>query len=205
MKEKQKNGTMKVKVNLILTAVIMIAVGVLFVIYPKASLGTLTWLLGVLILASGCFTILFSLKAQKILPNASSSTLLGVFQIMLGSLFVLNHFGMLKDSAIGVLFATWVMYEGLSLVISSFGYKRATFGNWWVMLLFGLLNVVLGYVALLYAEQISTVLAVIVGLGIVGNGVMRIVAFIAIQRIEKRLKQQAEAVQEVMGENEEEK
>ena len=203
---------MKVKVNLILTAVIMIAVGVLFVIYPMASLGledkgekSLTWLVGVLILASGCFTILFSLKAQKILPNASSSTLLGVFQIMLGSLFVLSHFDLLKDNAIGVLFGTWVMYEGLSLVVSSFGYKKATFKHWWVMLLFGLLNVVLGYVALLYAdpEQISTVLIVIVGLGIVCNGVMRIVAFIAIARIEKRVKQQAEAVQEMLGEKEE--
>lgn len=195
---------MKVKVNLILTAVIMIAVGVLFVIYPKDSLGLLTWLLGVLILASGVFTILFSLKAQKVLPNASSSTLLGVFQIMLGSLFVLNHFDKLQEGAIGVLFAIWVMYEGLSLVISSFGYKKATFRHWWVMLLFGLLNVVLGYVALLNADKISPVLAVIVGLGIVANGVMRIVAFIAITRIEKKLKQQPAAVQEATAEKTEE-
>jgi uncharacterized membrane protein HdeD (DUF308 family) len=195
---------MKVKVNLILTAVIMIAVGVLFVIYPKDSLGLLTWLLGVLILASGVFTILFSLKAQKVLPNASSSTLLGVFQIMLGSLFVLNHFDKLQEGAIGVLFAIWVMYEGLSLVISSFGYKKATFRHWWVMLLFGLLNVVLGYVALLNADKISPVLAVIVGLGIVANGVMRIVAFIAITRIEKKLKQQLAAVQEATAEKTEE-
>lgn len=195
---------MKVKVNLIFTAVIMIAVGVLFVIYPKDSLGLLTWLLGVLILASGVFTILFSLKAQKVLPNASSSTLLGVFQIMLGSLFVLNHFDKLQEGAIGVLFAIWVMYEGLSLVISSFGYKKATFRHWWVMLLFGLLNVVLGYVALLNADKISPVLAVIVGLGIVANGVMRIVAFIAITRIEKKLKQQLAAVQEATAEKTEE-
>lgn len=195
---------MKVKVNLILTAVIMIAVGVLFVIYPKDSLGLLTWLLGVLILASGVFTILFSLKAQKVLPNASSSTLLGVFQIMLGSLFVLNHFDKLQEGAIGVLFAIWVMYEGLSLVISSFGYKKATFRHWWVMLLFGLLNVVLGYVALLNADKMSPVLAVIVGLGIVANGVMRIVAFIAITRIEKKLKQQLAAVQEATAEKTEE-
>lgn len=195
---------MKVKVNLILTAVIMIAVGVLFVIYPKDSLGLLTWLLGVLILASGVFTILFSLKAQKVLPNASSSTLLGVFHIMLGSLFVLNHFDKLQEGAIGVLFAIWVMYEGLSLVISSFGYKKATFRHWWVMLLFGLLNVVLGYVALLNADKISPVLAVIVGLGIVANGVMRIVAFIAITRIEKKLKQQLAAVQEATAEKTEE-
>ena len=86
---------MKVKIHLILTAIILMAVGVLCVIYPENSLGPLTWLLGVLILASGCFTILFSLKAQKILPNASSTTLLGVFQIMLGSLFVMSTFNML--------------------------------------------------------------------------------------------------------------
>lgn len=195
---------MKVKIHLILTAIILMAVGVLCVIYPENSLGPLTWLLGVLILASGCFTILFSLKAQKILPNASSTTLLGVFQIMLGSLFVMSTFNMLKNNAIGVLFAIWVMYEGLSLVISSFGYKKATFKHWWIMLLFGLLNVVLGYVALLNAEDVSKVLTVFVGLGVVANGVMRIVAFIAITRIEKKLKQQQEAVQEVLGEKKEE-
>ena len=180
---------MKVKIHLILTAIIMVAVGVLCVIYPENCLGTLTWLLGVLILASGCLTILFSLKAQKIIPNASSTTLLGVFQIMLGSLFVMSSFGMLKPNALGVLFATWVMYEGLSLLVSSFGYKKSQFRHWWIMMLFGLLNVALGYVALLFAEELSRVLVVFVGLGIVCNGVMRIVAFIAITRIEKRLKE----------------
>ncbi len=180
---------MKVKVHLILTAIILVAVGVLCVSYPEKSTQSLTWLLGVLILASGCFTILFSLKAQKIIPNASSSTLLGVFQIMLGSLFIISTFGALNTNAIGVLFATWVMYEGLSLLISSFGYKKAQYGNWWIMLLVGLLNVVLGYIALLNAEDVSKVLTVIVGLGIVADGVMRIVAFIAIARIEKRLKE----------------
>ena len=61
-----------------------------------------------------------------------------------------------------------------------------------------------GYVALLNADKISPVLAVIVGLGIVANGVMRIVAFIAITRIEKKLKQQLAAVQEATAEKTEE-
>jgi len=180
----------------------LVAVGVLCVIYPKDSLGPLTWLLGVLILATGCLTILFSLKAQKVLPNASSSTLLGVFQILLGTLLVANFFGWLKEGALGVLFAIWVMYEGLSLAISSFGYKRAGFVRWWIMLLFGLLNVVLGYIAMLNAESISNILVVIIGLGIVANGVMRIVAFIAISRIEKKIKESEKLVEaEVLGSN----
>lgn len=198
---------MKVKVNLVLTAIILVAVGMLCIIYPEKSLGPLTWLMGALILVSGCFTIIFSIKAQKIIPNASSTTLLGVFQIMLGSLFIMNTFDMLKPDAIGVLFATWVMYEGLSLLISSFGYKRANFGHWWIMLLFGLFNVVMGYIALLNANTISTVLAVLVGIGIVADGVMRIVAFIAISRIEKKLKaatqfETAEVVEELPSQEE---
>lgn len=200
---------MKVKINLVLTAVILVAVGVLCVIYPENSLGPLTWLLGALILLSGCFTIIFSLKAQKIIPNASSTTLLGVFQIMLGSLFVISAFNMLKPNAIGVLFSTWVMYEGLSLLVSAFGYKKAHFGNWWIMLLFGLLNVALGYIALLNAENISKFLAVLVGLGIIADGVMRIVAFIAITRIERKLKEtskfdDAEVVEDNQDKKEEE-
>ena len=180
---------MTAKIPLILTAIILIAVGVICIIYPNDSLGPLTWLLGVLVLASGCFTILFSLRAQNVLPNASSSTLLGVFQIMLGTLFILSSFGRLKDGAIGVLFATWVMFEGLSLLISSFGYKKAKFQSWWIMLLLGLLSVILGYLALLNADKISVVLAIFIGIGIVANGVVRIIAFIAISRIEKQLKE----------------
>lgn len=183
---------MKVKIHLILTAVILIALGVICIIYPSNSLGPMTWLLGALILATGCFTILFSLKAQKVLPNASSSTLLGVFQIMLGSLLVISSFGEDKNSIIGMLFAIWVMYEGLSLSISSFGYKKAQYKQWWIMLLFGLLNVLLGYLAFINAADISAFLAVCVGLGVVSNGVMRIIAFIAIGRIEKRLKESSD-------------
>ena len=86
----------------------------------------------------------------------------------------------------------------LSLLVSSFGYKKSQFRHWWIMMLFGLLNVALGYVALLFAEELSKVLVVFVGLGIVCNGVMRIVAFIAITRIEKRLKEtEAEAEPEI--------
>ena len=91
-----------------------------------------------------------------------------------------------------MLFAIWVMYEGLSLSISSFGYKKAQYKQWWIMLLFGLLNVLLGYLAFINAADISAFLAVCVGLGVVSNGVMRIIAFIAIGRIEKRLKESSD-------------
>ena len=56
------------------------------------------------------------------------------------------------------------------------------------MLLLGLCSIVLGFLALRNPEKTGIFLGVLLGIGILANGIVRIVAFFGLKRIENRLR-----------------
>ena len=80
----------KVNLYLIVTALLLIVLGVICILNPGESFVAMASIIGLLILLTGVFGLLFGLKAQKYLPNAGSTTLLAMFQIVVGVLFVCN-------------------------------------------------------------------------------------------------------------------
>ena len=180
---------------LIVTALLLIVLGVVCILNPGESFAAMAWLVGLLILLSGVFGLLFGLKAQEFLPNSGSTTLLAVFQIVVGVLFVCN--GLIAAESLVVIFAIWVMFEGISLGVLSFDYKRAGYDRWWLMALLGLCSLILGFFALRHPAGVGTIFGVLLGVGIFANGIERIVAFTALKGIQRRLqdiKESAEAI-----------
>lgn len=185
----------KINLYLIVTALLLIVLGVVCILNPGKSFITMASLIGLLILLTGVFGLLFSLRAQKFLPNAGSTTMLAIFQIVVGVLFVCN--GLLAAETLIVVFALWVMFEGISLSVLSFDYKRAGYDRWWLMGLLGLCSLILGFLALRNPDGVGTIFGVLLGVGIFANGIERIVAIIALKHIENRardLKESAEAI-----------
>ena len=56
------------------------------------------------------------------------------------------------------------------------------------MLLLGLCSIILGFLALRNPERTGIILGVLLGLGILANGIVRIVAFFGLKRIENHLR-----------------
>ena len=184
---KPKHLTMKkVNIYLIITAVLLIALGVICIIHPGASFASAAWLMGLLIIASGVFSLIFGLRAQAFLPNAGSTTLLAVFQIIVGLMLATNLLA--SEVALIAVFSMWVMFEGVSLAVLSLDYKKGGYDRWWLMLLLGLCSIILGFLALRNPERTGIILGVLLGLGILANGIVRIVAFFGLRRIENRLR-----------------
>ena len=176
----------KVNIYLIITAVLFIALGVICIIHPGASFASAAWLMGLLIIASGVFSLIFGLRAQAFLPNAGSTTLLAVFQIIVGLMLATNLLA--SEVALIAVFSMWVMFEGVSLAVLSLDYKKGGYDRWWLMLLFGLCSIILGFLALRNPERTGVILGVLLGLGILANGIVRIVAFFGLKRIENHLR-----------------
>ena len=80
----------RVNIYLFLSALLLIVLGVVCILNPGESFVTMAWLVGLLILLTGVFGLLFGLRAQRYLPNAGSTTLLAVFQIVVGLMFLAN-------------------------------------------------------------------------------------------------------------------
>ena len=185
----------RVNFYLLVSALLLIVLGVVCVLNPGESFMSIAWLVGLLILLTGVFGLLFGLRAQRFLPNAGSTTLLAVFQIVVGALFVCN--GLLAAETLIVIFAIWVMFEGISLSVLSFDYKRAGYDRWWLMSLLGLCSLLLGFFALRNPANVGTFFGILLGIGIFANGVERIVAYTALKGIQRRvrdIKESAEAV-----------
>ena len=176
----------RINTYLIITAVLLIALGVVCIIHPGASFASAAWLMGLLIIASGVFSLIFGLRAQAFLPNAGSTTLLAVFQIIVGLMLATNILA--SEVALIAVFSMWVLFEGVSLAVLSLDYKKGGYDRWWLMLLLGLCSIILGFLALRNPERTGVFLGVLLGLGILANGIIRIVAFFGLRRINKRLR-----------------
>jgi uncharacterized membrane protein HdeD (DUF308 family) len=142
--------------------------------------------MGLFILASGISSLIFGLRAQAFLPNAGSTTLLAIFQIIVGLMLATNILA--SQIALIAVFAMWVMFEGVSLAVLSIDYKTGGYDRWWVMLLLGVCSILLGFLAIRKPESTGAFLGILLGLGILANGIVRIVAFFGLKRIENRLR-----------------
>ena len=156
-------------------------IGVICIIHPLDIFVGMAWLVGLLILLAGCTTIFFGLRAQRVLPNAGSTTMLGVLGIIIGIIFLGNS--ILAEGVIAVVFSMWVLFEGISLLMLAFSYKRNGYDKWWIMLLLGICSAVLGLLALTHPIHMGAFMGVLIGIGIFANGVVRLVALVALKHI----------------------
>ncbi len=178
---------------LILTALLLVVLGAVCIVNPKECFETMAWLVGLLILIAGATTLLFSMKARNVLPNTSTTIFLGIFQLFIGVMFLGNM--LLAAETLIVLFSVWVMFEGVSLSVLAFDYKKAGFPHWWTMLLLGVCSIVLGFLAMRKPDVTSALFGVLLGLGILANGIIRLVAFFALKRIDSRLRDLKESAE----------
>lgn len=189
---------MKIKIHLILTGLILLALGIICVLNPFKSFQAVAWLIGLLILCSGVTTLLFGLRAQAILPNAASTTLMAIFQIIIGSIFMLN--GWIAESTLIVVFAVWMLFESLSILVGAFDYRRAGYQQWWLMLIFGIVSVVLSFYAICRPDITAITITALLGLGLMSIGVVRLAAIPAVSRLQRHLDQVHQQAQQLIDE-----
>lgn len=168
----------EVKTYLIVSAILMFVLGFVCIFNPGAGLLSVAWLIGILTLLSGVFTLMFSLKMQRIMPNAATNTLSGMLQIMLGIFFLAGNF--FVAASLPVVFGLWIIIEGISLAVQSFDFKKQGVSQWWGMLIFGICTVILGVVALKNPITAGKTLSILIGIGIIAIAVVKcyIVSFI---------------------------
>ncbi len=176
----------RINIYLMITAILLIVLGVVCILNPGASFASASWLMGLLILVSGVSSLIFGLKAQAVLPNAGSTTLLALFQIIVGLMLATNILA--SEVAMIAVFSMWVMFEGISLAVLSIDYKKGGYNRWWLMTLLGICGIILGFLALRNPEETGAFLGILLGLGILANGVVRIVAFFGLRRITNKVR-----------------
>ena len=173
------------KIWLCIAGLLLIILGVVCIAKPDITLVSAAWVLGCLALIAGITKLVFTLRTQAFLPNSGTRMLSALLDIFFGCFFLFNILG--TAISLPVVFAIWVMIEGVVIAVQSFDYKKVGFPMWWVLLLLGVGAAVLGYFGLKNLDVTAGVLSAIIGIGIIANGLAYIFAVVGVNRFEKRV------------------
>ena len=174
------------------TGVLLVILGILFVANPAGGIFSMAVMLGLFVLFSGIFQLLFVLNAQHLIPNSGTRVLSAVFQIVLGC-FLLSH-KLFVGASLPIIFAVWVLAEGIIGAVKAFDYKQVDYKYWWCILLLGICGAVLGVLGLANLGAAAKTLSVLVGIAIIIEGLSYFVMLGGIKRFEKRVKEVKEGV-----------
>ena len=175
------------KIWLCIAGLLLIILGVVCIAKPDITLVSAAWTLGCLTLIAGMAKMVFTLKTQAFLPNSGTRMLSALLDIFFGCFFLFNILG--TAISLPVVFAIWVMVEGIVIAVQSFDYKTVGFPQWWVLLILGICGAVLGFFGLRNLDVTAGVLSTIIGLGIIANGLAYILAVVGVNRFEKKIEE----------------
>ena len=180
------------KIWLGISGVLLVALGIMCICEPAATLFATAWTIGCFTLLSGIFQLIFAFKTQKFLPNSASRVLSAIFEIIIGIIFLGNNF--FVAATLPIVFVIWIMVEGVVIAINSFDFKKFGFPYWWILLLFGLAGVVFGVLGLRNPDVSAVTLSTLIGIAILLIGVGYLVALCGINRFEKDVKELGKAI-----------
>lgn len=170
------------KIWLAIAGILLVALGVLCICRPAATLFTAAWLIGCLTLFAGISKLVFTFRTQAFLPNSGSRMLSAILQIILGLIFLCNN--LFLAVSLPVIFAMWVLIESVIIAVNSFDYKRASFPGWWAILLLGICGAVLGVMGLRNPDVSAATLTTLIGLGVIAMGAAYLFALVGIKKFE---------------------
>ena len=151
---------------------------------PGFTLSSLAWILGFGTLLIGIIKMVFTFRTQAFVPNSGSRMLSALIDIFFGC-FILFH---LYEAVITLplLFAVWVIIEGISTIVQSFIYKGVGFGGWWGMLLLGIAATFCGFFGFKNLAATASLLSTLVGIAIILIGLGYLIGVIGMKRFEKQ-------------------
>ena len=175
------------KIWLAIAGILLIALGIVCLKNPVATLLSLAWVIGIATVVSGISKLVFAIKSRGVLPNTGIRILSAILIIILG-FFILGH-KFFVSSALPIIFAIWVIIEGITIAVQSFDYKKVGFSGWWVLLIMGVAAAVLGFIGLRNPLSTAKMLSVLISIGIIVLGVSYLLSLIGIKKFERKAKE----------------
>ena len=186
------------KILMCLSGIALVALGVLCIIYPGATLLSLAWLIALLFYLGGCSQMAFWARARKIIPHSGLVFLSALLQIILGCMMLFTPQPTMI--VLPFIFAFWLLFEGVNLAITAVDIKRVGFRKWWVLFCIGLVAAAFGVCCLFYPNVSVETIAVLVGIGIILSGVGYWVRVALVNKVEKRFVGLADRIQAAIKE-----
>lgn len=181
---------------LVISGILLVALGILCIANPEATLFATAWLIGCFTLVSGISRLVFTFRTERYLPNSGTRMLSALLQIFIGILFLCNN--IFVAISIPIVCAMWVIVESVILFIQSFDFKKVGFSSWWLLMLLGIGIAVLGILGLYHLDATGYIVAILIGVAIIAIGIAYLVAFTGIHKFDKEVAKLNNSIKDMM-------
>lgn len=176
----------QLKWNLILLAVIFIALGIVLILWPGATMKTICYLLATMLLAIGVVSLINYLRKDISGIIYRYDLVVGLCAI-LGGILVIVKVDKLTDLIPAVL-GFLVTMSGIMKMQNSVDMLRLGHGTWHVAFAMAIVNIVAGIVLLMNPFEAAQILIMCLGIALVYSGITDLYVTISISRRLSRLK-----------------
>lgn len=159
----------QLKWDALLMGVLNILLGIVALVIPETMEKVLGFLIGAVLIIAGAVSMISYLLRDAHQNYYHNDFLHGLLGILLGIL-VLYKVDIII-SLVPLLLGTLVLVSGLSKLQDVIDLKRMGYGNWIVMLVLALINVVLGLVLLFNPMATAALLFRLLGVGLIFSGI----------------------------------
>lgn len=177
----------QLKWNLILLAVIFIALGIVLILWPGATMKTICYLLAAMLLAIGVVSLINYLRRKDISGIIYRYDLVVGLCAILGGILVIVKVDKLTDLIPAVL-GFLVTMSGIMKMQNSVDMLRLGHGTWHVAFAMAIVNIVAGIVLLMNPFEAAQILIMCLGIALVYSGITDLYVTISISRRLSRLK-----------------
>jgi len=166
---------------IVVLGVLSVILGILAIVYPGATIVTVSIFFAAWLFVSGIFYLISSFSRDGDTGSRVLSAILGVLSIIVGWALLRTPFQSVEVFifVIGIFF----LIQGVMTLIGAFARKQGR--NWGI--LSGLLGIVAGLIVLTYPISSAVTLALIAGIWLVILGVMQVVAGIQLRNASSRI------------------
>ena len=162
-------------------SILMIAAGIVcFALPVDTSIRVFSYIVGALVLCMGIvelvmfFTSVGIVVGGMVLADGIITTLLGIF-------FLANV--NVVEAILPIVFAMWFIYEGISELVLAIQAGKFKVSNWWVLLIFAIIEIIFGFVALFDPISSAISLTVLVGIFLFVRGLSMLGDWIVALRV----------------------
>lgn len=173
------------KIWLVISGVLLVALGIMCIANPEATLFATAWLIGCFTLVSGISRLVFTFRTERFMPNSGTRMLSAILQILIGIIFLCNN--IFVAISIPIVCAMWVIFEGVIIFIQSFDFKKVGFSSWWLLMLLGIGIAALGILGMYNLEATGYIVAILIGVSIIGIGLAYLIAYFGIHKFDKEV------------------
>ena len=176
----------QLKWNLILLAVIFIALGIVLILWPGATMKTICYLLAAMLLALGVASLINYLRKDISGIIYRYDLVVGLCAI-LGGILVVVKVDKLTDLIPAVL-GFLVTMSGILKMQNSVDMLRLGHGTWHVAFAMAIVNIVAGIVLLMNPFEAAQILIMCIGIALVYSGITDLYVTISISRRLSKIK-----------------